>query len=758
MGMHHLKIFQPSVRETNECLESMELEKGPNMKLIKKVSLILTAYGLPLLGQGAVAQQIVKLTVNKSLISMGQTITMTASISNSRNRPLSGIPLSPYWNGRQWGALEKTNASGKAIFLIPLPSPGEARLQVAIPTVQKPLPAYWIWYHTTRDMQTVYFTKRFRLVSIPSSARLHITCDDSYHAYLNGRLVAQGTDFHKVWNSVIPARDLVKGQNTIAVESLNGSGPAGLLASIVLTENKKRVVISTNSSWMVSPEKPVGWPMPGGVPGVASTIIGTVGGGVWGRSITGWPGLSQTDQFPVGRPMPKGLKVSNTVLVRVMKRRFMVRTDPRHLVGIEYEPWFTPLNATWDTAEAIPIEGRYDSFQEAVIRQHCLWFDKMGINYLLIDWSNNLWGKERWADRAPGVNQLIRSTTLLLNTYAKMRREGIPTPQVTLLLGLDNGPTTTITALNEEMNWVYANLVQNPKYKGLWLNYEGKPLIVLFNGGGPGFLTGKPPIDQSKFTVRWMTSQLQYNPDVAKDGYWSWMDGSIHPIPTYHDGKPEAITITPAFFGDGGWTYPQAMGRRNGATYLEEFQYAMTIRPKFLLICQWNEFAGQAIGAGYGPKHDQFVDCYNVPLSNDIEPTSLSACAYRGCGGWGFRYYNLTRAMISLYETPSIGQSILVISNTNHLTIPKDENFVVRWSVMGKKPTGYNIILDHRTLARDIQNMEYTVPQKDLTRGSHTLTVQGEGTKAYYLLAEWNESARLRKPVLAQDTLAFIVE
>ncbi len=735
-----------------------ELEIGMMMKRNGHAIQMFAVSGLLILGQSAMAQQTVKLTVNKPRISMGQTVTITASISNTQHRLLAGIPLLPYWNGRQWGAQEKTNAFGKAVFLIPLPDPGEARLQVAMPIVQTPIQAYWIWYHTTRDQQTVYFTKRFRLVSIPSYARIHITCDDTFHAYLNGHLVAQGTDFHKVQNSVIPARYLVKGKNTITVESLNGSGPAGLLACIELVDHKKREMISTNPSWMVSPDNPDGWPIPVGSPGEASTIICAVGEGVWGHSIVGWPGMIHTDQFPVGSTIPKGVTVSNTVFVRVMKRRFFLHTDPNHLIGMEYEPWFTPLNATWDTAEAVPIEGRYDSFQKAVIRQHCLWFDQIGIDYLLVDWSNNLWGKEHWRERAPGVDELIRSTLLLLDTYAQMRREGIPTPKITLLLGLDNGPTTTMSALNEEMDWVYNHIVENPKYKGLWLYYEGKPLIVPFNGGGPGFLAGKPPIDQSKFTVRWMTSQLQYNPGVAKEGYWSWMDGSIQPVPTYHDGKPEALTITPAFFGDGGWTYPQAMGRRNGATYLEEFQYAMTVRPKFLLICQWNEFAGQAIGAGYGPKHDQYVDCYNVPLSNDIEPTSLTSCAYRGCGGWGFRYLNLTLAMIALYKAPTLNQTILVLSNTNHLLLSNKGDLKLKWSVMGSIPTGYNILLDHRILARSVQALTYSVPLNGLKRGAHTVTVQGEGTNTHYLLAEWNESARLRKPALAQDTLEFTIK
>lgn len=689
---------------------------------------------------------------------MGQTVSITASAWDSHHHPLSGVKLTPYWNGKQWGAPEKTGANGKAIFLIPIPDPGRAQLQVAVPADNNPLQASWIWYHNTKDQQTVYFTKHFELSSNPSMAQLHITCDDAFHAFLNGHLLSQGTDFHKVRNVTIPGILLSKGENTLAVECLNGSGPAGMVAAIALRENGKKEVISTNSSWHVSLNKPNGWPLPGINQGEASTIISPIGSGVWGRSIVGWPGMSQTDQFPVGRPFSKGTQISNTVSISVGKRKFALHTDPDHLIGMEYEPWFTPLNATWDTAEAVPLVGRYDSFQKTVIRQHCLWFDEIGVDYLLVDWSNNLWGKESWKDRAPGVDELIRSTLLLFDTYAQMRHEGIPTPKITLLLGLDNGPTTTMKALNEEMDWVYSNIIENPKYKGLWLYYEGKPLIVPFNGGGPGFLDGKPPIDQSKFTVRWMASQLQFNPEVAKDGYWSWMDGSINPITTYHDGKPEALTITPAFFGDGGWTYPQAMGRRNGATYLEEFQYAMSVRPKFLLICQWNEFAGQAIGAGYGPKHDQFVDCYNIPLSNDIEPTSLSSCAYRGCGGWGFRYLNLTRAMIALYKATRVNQSLIVISNTNHLTMNAGENLVLRWSVLGVKPTGFNLILDHRIVARDFQRTKYSLSLKGLRKGRHIIVVRGEGTKTDYLLAEQYESPKMSQSLLAQDSLEFTIK
>jgi hypothetical protein len=74
---------------------------------------------------------------------------------------------------------------------------------------------------------------------------------------------------------------------------------------------------------------------------------------------------------------------------------------------------------------------------------------------------------------------------------------------------------------------------------------------------------------------------------------------------------------------------------------------AATTKPHFLIVCQWNEFAGAPDGS------PSYADSYNVTLSNDIEPTSLTECGHvrqgdAGCGGWGFFYLNLMRATVAL--------------------------------------------------------------------------------------------------------------
>ena len=236
-----------------------------------------------------------------------------------------------------------------------------------------------------------------------------------------------------------------------------------------------------------------------------------------------------------------------------------------------------------------------------MIRQHVLWLDDIGADFLLVDWSNNIWGKQHWSEHPPGVDELIHSTTALMDTLAQMRREGIPTPQVTLLLGLVNGPPAAMSALNEEMRWVAENYVGNPRYAGLWVTYQDKPLIVVLNTLGPDFLKGQPPVDTSAFTVRWMADQGQAK-HFNRAGFWSWMDGASPPLPTFSDGQAEALTVTPAFFGDGGWLGPQARAREGGATYLDEFGAAFSPAPPLPAPQPVERISGSAEGAGVRPE------------------------------------------------------------------------------------------------------------------------------------------------------------
>jgi hypothetical protein len=431
-------------------------------------------------------------------------------------------------------------------------------------------------------------------------------------------------------------------------------------------------------------------------------------------------------------------------------------------IGLYYETWFTPgvksniLNGDWATTEAIPLLGRYSSHDGHVLEQHARWFAWLGIDFLGVDWTNNLFDRENpWENHRGNQLELIETTRLLLKTLTRLRHQGIATPRVTLLLGLENGASATVPRLNNEIQWVYDHYVRSAELNESLAYVDGKPLLILFRGAGCG---APPGIEAGRFTVRWMSHQLQTRkPQTC--GLWSWMDGVVDPVVTRYQGKAEAVTVTPAFFPligpTKGWLDPKAMGRRNGATYLAEWNVALKARPQFLLINQWNEFAGQKDGEGYGPKKDGYGDTYSIELSDDIEPTKLNGCGYRGCGGWGYYYLNLTKALMELYRGKTPDATLVVLSSPlNGSSVPAgDVN--VGWTVTGAPAKSFRLFLDRKAIVQDYRGDHYILPATAVRSGKHTLTIEASGTKSYFDL-DYEKLAEQRKtPVEASSTVHF---
>ena len=188
-------------------------------------------------------------------------------------------------------------------------------------------------------------------------------------------------------------------------------------------------------------------------------------------------------------------------------------------------------------------------------------------------------------------------------------------PRVVFLVGPENnvwmndkdkyvGPWYTA-----QMNYLYDHYLNNPKYKDMWLMYEGKPLVTYYLNGPR---SGPPPkIVDPRFTIRYVSAWLQYT-HGEKYGAWSWYDQEA--TPTYHNGKVEALTITDGYPGINSpgkgldnWIAADAGGKNYGETYKTQWEVAKKYKPRFLFINQWNEF--------------EPPDQYNVNMSNDLEPT-----------------------------------------------------------------------------------------------------------------------------------------
>ena len=331
-----------------------------------------------------------------------------------------------------------------------------------------------------------------------------------------------------------------------------------------------------------------------------------------------------------------GSVTSAPVTVQVERRRFKIITDPKHLIGMDYETWFGPGYAQWGYEEAIPILGHYSSLDPRVLRQQTLWFNQMGINFVELDWTNNL------VRPFPGAaaRECIAAENALFHLYARMRQH----PKIVIMVGPEhnlwvNNHSTPYTGpwFEKQLNYLYAHYINNPKYRNMYLHYHGKPLLMCYLNG-PRF--ARPPvIHDPRFTIRFMGAWLQYTKE-QRYGVWSWYDQKA--TPTFYHGKAEALTVTdgyPGIHSPGGlnnWLSPDAGGKNYGETYRTQWRVADKYLPHFLFLCQWNEF--------------EPPDQYNANLSNDMEPTLMTEPGSHRPSGWGFFYNNLTRREIRRYH------------------------------------------------------------------------------------------------------------
>lgn len=706
---------------------------------------VLLAWGIAGIAQAAT----ISISVNRDNVEMGRDVTVEASVVDAQGQPGAGWLLVPYVNERRWGSHESTDAQGKAVFHFPLPNPGLAEIVVCGKGPEKSGLSQWIWSESPAQQScTRYFAKTFELSGAVKDAVLYVVADDSAELFLNGETIGNVVAWQTPTVRKNLARNLRVGLNTLAVAVRNGDGPACVMARLDISGETQGTVIQTNDSWRAWTAAPQGWPLPDAATGQPIVVLGPANAGLWSPTMQGWPEITNQSELMVGRLIGDGTR-SNVAAVRVGRWVSTPRAKSDRLVCVQWEPWFTPQNAYWQTAQAVPVMGLYDSFDRDVLRQHILWFAALGIDFIMPDWSNHIWGKQHWDERPDGTNEIIHATGLLLEALADIREEGIEVPKVVLMPGLTNGPKAAMEAMNEQLAWVYHSWVRNPRFAGLWQDYDGKPLVVILDtaAAAPKDTT---PVDETHFTVRWMSTQLQLTKHEEL-GYWTWMDGSLRPVVTYRDGQPEVVTVTPAYFAEYGWTGEKARGRRGGTTYIESFKAALETHPRVVQLHQWNEYAGQPEGQGFGPNHDRYVDSYSVELSDDLEPVSLTAPGYRGDkGGWGYYFINLTQALLELYRGKSEGDTLLA----TYATL-KGNTLEVEWSVAGKEPDSYTVAIDGKVIGENLKGAGTSIPVDDLTSGKHALTLIANGTQTHFALSKTEMDTRLEAPVPATAECVF---
>lgn len=270
--------------------------------------------------------------------------------------------------------------------------------------------------------------------------------------------------------------------------------------------------------------------------------------------------------------------------------------------------------------------GYYFSTDEWVAERDVQMLTDAGIDFLLIDYSNNVPYPEQWE--------------VLLKALDKYYRQGFEVPQITFLIKAENSNC---------VEYLYDNLyMAKPEYAHLWYRSGGKPMLVCNSHS-----TSMPEKYFDYFSMRYSQWPRE---DYQSDGF-PWMDFGIWT----EDGKPAifggdgfdtvmSVSVaqhggslaysTSAFYGDqsnhtrswhDGANDPAEDAYLYGYNFAEQFEYAIECNPDVIIITGWNEW----VATRQSSWHDIddpviLVDCANINNSRDIQPMK---------GGYGDNYY-----------------------------------------------------------------------------------------------------------------------
>ena len=255
-----------------------------------------------------------------------------------------------------------------------------------------------------------------------------------------------------------------------------------------------------------------------------------------------------------------------------------------------------------------PLFGYYKLTDPWVIRRHMHMLADAGVDALVLDTTN----AEIYE------NVLSQFLPVLL----QIRAEGGRVPQLLFMLNTDMG-----NAAKQLMEKFY----RPGRYDELWFRWEGKPLMLC----NPAAAS---PEVREYFTLRtafWPGAPPYKNTPNA----WHWL--GVHPQAYGFIQDPKAaeqINVSPAqnmHWETGAlelmWT-GKARGRgfskgkqnssldsiQSGSNFQEQWDYALKVKPKFIMITAWNEWVAGLTHSMKTP----WVQCdgFNEEFSRDIEP------------------------------------------------------------------------------------------------------------------------------------------
>jgi hypothetical protein len=307
-------------------------------------------------------------------------------------------------------------------------------------------------------------------------------------------------------------------------------------------------------------------------------------------------------------------------------------------VGIAYALWHKlpnwEMRAPGQRPWGHPELGYYVSSDQRVLTQHATWLSAAHVDFVLIDWSNDLGTDPRIKKGPPDQLSIENDTAVLFSTWQKLSVR----PKIAFLIGVPGNTLRSGAAeygQEIDLNWlthgelkqkadqIFEQYVDKSEFRPMLETYLGKPLLVVMIGVPTPFRNSPPNWNDPRFTVRFMTAslseqQLTVGSDhVSRLGYWSWEDRAVVAYSTF-DGHAEEMTVTAAWRPSG--------GRKDGKTFRDEWARARKVGPRFVLAGTFNEW--------------WISEQPNAELSKDIEPSTE----------YGTKYLNMLRDQAALFK------------------------------------------------------------------------------------------------------------
>ncbi len=133
--------------------------------------------------------------------------------------------------------------------------------------------------------------------------------------------------------------------------------------------------------------------------------------------------------------------------------------------GAEDDPYHPAWQNVWDGGVFWwdePLFGYYRTTDPWVLRKHAEMLADAGVDVVFFDCTN---GNMTWKS----------SYSVLLETWANARKDGVNTPKISFLL-----PFTPTMGSKEAIVELYTDIYRTGEYQDLWFYWKGKPLIMAY--------------------------------------------------------------------------------------------------------------------------------------------------------------------------------------------------------------------------------------------------------------------------------------